>query len=94
MDFLLTGIINAFKLLATFDPETYSAVAASIKVSFYSISTSLIIGIPLGFALGYFGFPGKRHIRAIVDTLLSLPTVFIGLMVYAFKNSKIGRAHV
>jgi tungstate transport system permease protein len=34
--------------------------------------------------LGYFQFPGKRQVRLTVDTLLALPTVFIGLMVYAF----------
>jgi tungstate transport system permease protein len=49
---------------------------------------SLIIGIPLGFLLGYYSFPGKRQTRAVVDTLLALPTVVVGLLVYAFISRR------
>jgi tungstate transport system permease protein len=84
MDFILQGIVQAFKLLLSGDPETYSAVAATVKASGFSMAASLVLGVPLGFALGYLRFPGQRQVRLVVDTLLSLPTVFIGLMVYAF----------
>ena len=50
------------------------------------MAASLLTGIPLGLALGYRDFPGKRQVRTVVDTLLALPTVFIGLMVYAFLS--------
>ena len=55
---------------------------------------SLMVGIPLGFALGYFDFPGRRQLRTVVDTLLALPTVFIGLLVYAFlsRSGPLGHA--
>ena len=49
---------------------------------------SLVIGIPLGFLLGYYDFKGKRQLRIVVDTLLALPTVFIGLLVYAFLSQR------
>ncbi|MFO7965794.1 MAG: ABC transporter permease [Desulfobacterales bacterium] len=88
MDFILNGIAGAFHLLFLGDPETYSAIAASLEVTSYSMLISLVAGIPLGFLLGYFDFPGKRHVRTIVDTLLALPTVFIGLMVYAFLSQR------
>jgi tungstate transport system permease protein len=84
MDYILQGIIQAFKLLVNGDPETYSAVAATVKASGFSMAASLFLGVPSGFALGYLHFPGRRQVRLLVDTLLSLPTVFIGLMVYAF----------
>ncbi len=84
MDFILQGILQAFKLLFSGDPETYSAVAATVKASGFSMAASLVIGVPAGFALGYLRFPGRRQVRLVVDTLLSLPTVFIGLLVYAF----------
>jgi len=66
------------------DAETYSAIWATLRVSGYSMGCSLIIGVPLGFCLGYFDFRGKRPLRTVVDTLMALPTVFIGLLVYAF----------
>ncbi|MGE4293612.1 MAG: ABC transporter permease [Desulfovibrio sp.] len=84
MDFIVQGVLEAFRLLSTSDPQTWSAVRTTIGVSTMSICASLLLGAPLGFALGYYEFPGKRFTRLIVDTLLSLPTVVIGLLVYAF----------
>ncbi|MCF8095409.1 MAG: ABC transporter permease [Desulfobacteraceae bacterium] len=88
MDFIFHGLTEAFRLLVTGDAETFSAVAATLTVSSYSMAASLIIGIPLGFALGYLRFPGKHYMRLVVDTGLSLPTVFIGLLVYAFVSHR------
>ena len=88
MDFLLEGFFQAFHLLLSGNAETYSAIWATVKVSSYSISCSLLIGIPLGFCLGYFDFRGKKPLRTIVDTLMDLPTVFIGLLVYAFLTRR------
>lgn len=48
------------------------------------MAASLVLGVPIGFAIGHLRFPGRRQVRLVVDTLLALPTVFIGLMVYAF----------
>lgn len=83
MDYIFQGILQAFKLLLGGDPETYSAVAATVQVSSFSMLTSLVVGVPLGFAIGHFHFPGRQQVRWVVDTLLALPTVFIGLLVYA-----------
>ncbi len=88
MDFLLQGFLRAISLLLSGDPETYSAITATLIATAYSMSVSLAVGIPAGFALGYFDFRGKRNVRIIVDTLLSLPTVFIGLLVYAFLSRR------
>ncbi len=88
MDYILQGILQAFKLLFSGDPETYSAVAATVKASGFSMAASLVLGVPSGFALGYLRFPGRRQLRLVTDTLLSLPTVFIGLMVYAFISRR------
>jgi tungstate transport system permease protein len=88
MNFLLEGFYQAFDLLLSGNAETYSAIWATVKVSSYSIGNSLLIGIPLGFCLGYFDFKGKKPIRIIVDTLMALPTVFIGLIVYAFLTHR------
>ena len=83
MEYLYQGLIQAFKLLLSGDPETYSAVAATVKAASFSMAVSLMLGIPAGFALGHFHFPGRSQVRLVVDTCLALPTVFIGLVVYA-----------
>ncbi len=88
MDFIIEGIVKAVRLLFQGDWETYSAVFATLQVSCMSMTVSLLIGIPLGYGLGYCNFPGRRGIRTVVDTLLALPTVFIGLVVYAFISNR------
>ena len=88
MDFILEGLLKAFKLLLLGDRETYSAVFTTVQVSSLSMTVSLLVGIPLGYLLGYLHFPGKRGLRTVVDTLLALPTVFIGLLVYAFISNR------
>ncbi len=88
MDYLFQGLLEACRLLLGGDPETYSAVAATVRVSSYAMAASLLIGLPLGFILGHLRFPGRRQARLVVDTLLSLPTVFIGLLVYAFLSRR------
>lgn len=88
MDHIFEGFLTAIQLLLRGDTETYSAVIATVRVSGYSMSASLILGIPLGFLLGYCHFRGKRQVRLIVDTMLALPTVFVGLLVYAFLSRR------
>ncbi|HOO89718.1 MAG TPA: ABC transporter permease [Syntrophales bacterium] len=88
MDYIAQGLIRSIELLLAGDPETYSAIFTTLRISTLSIIISLAIGIPLGFLLGYFEFPGKRQVRAFVDTLLALPTVVVGLFVYAFISRR------
>ena len=88
MEFLYHGLIGAFKLLASVDEEMISAIAATLKVSLGAMGVSLAAGVPLGFLLGFFTFPGRRGVRTVVDTLLALPTVLIGLLVYAAVSSR------
>lgn len=84
MDFLVAGFFKAFTLLFSGDKSTWSAVWTTLQVSTGSMLLSIGAGLPCGFVLGYFDFKFKKQIRTFVDTLLALPTVFIGLAVYAF----------
>ncbi|MDY6904530.1 MAG: ABC transporter permease [Thermodesulfobacteriota bacterium] len=88
MDFIAAGFVKAFVLLAQGDAATWSAILVTLRVTMLSMSASLVLGIPLGFLLGYQAFPGRRQVRMVVDTMLFLPTVFVGLLVYAFISSR------
>jgi tungstate transport system permease protein len=88
MAYILDGLFKAIELLFTGHGETYNAIVTTIKVSTLSMIASLLMGIPLGFLLGYTDFFGKRLLRSIVDTLLAFPTVLIGLLVYAFISRR------
>ena len=73
MDFLLDGFIQAFALLLSGNAETYSAIKTTLMVSSYSLGCSLVIGIPLGFGLGYFTFRGKKSIRIAHPPCVPIP---------------------
>lgn len=88
MDFILSGLKEAFWLLINLDAETLSAIDITLKSSTWSIIFSIIIGLPLGFALGFFNFPGRKALKLLSDTLLAIPTVVVGLIVYAFISNR------
>lgn len=88
MDYFSEGFRKAVALLLSLDPETFSAVWATGSVTALAVCCSLGLGLPLGFCLGYFRFPGRRIARFFVEWMLSLPTVVIGLIVYALLTSR------
>lgn len=88
MDYILDGFAVALRLLLAGDPETFSAVWATMASSAIAMSAALGVGMPCGFALGYFSFPGKRVVRLMVDTMLCFPTVVIGLLVYLLLSRR------
>jgi tungstate transport system permease protein len=92
MDFIQEGFTQAYTLLVNRDPATYSAISATLRASSLAMTVSLLLGIPLGYILGYFDFRLKKLFRIAVNTLLSLPTVFIGLVIYALltRNGPLG----
>ncbi len=92
MDFLLHGFTEAFNLLLNGNLETYSAIKATLYTSSVSILFAVIVGFPLGFILGFYDFKGRKILRLLSDTALAMPTVAIGLILYAFitRNGPLG----
>lgn len=88
LDFLLNGVIEAFHLLFTFDEETYFAIKTTVVSSSFSIIIALIIGMPIGFCLGYYDFRGRKFLKLLSDTGLAMPTVAVGLILYAFLSTR------
>lgn len=86
MNLFVDGFQEAIELLASGNESVYSAISVTVTVSSWSLLISLLIGLPLGFLLGYYQFPGKVVIRTIVDTFLAIPTVVIGLIVYTMLS--------
>lgn len=92
MDFILEGILSAFGLLLNGDAETFSAIKATLYTSSISILFAILIGFPLGFILGFYEFRARRTLRLLSDVALAMPTVAIGLILYAFisRNGPLG----
>jgi tungstate transport system permease protein len=88
MRFLLDSFFSALLLLWSIDPELVKIVSVSLKVSSSSTLIASLVGVPAGFLIAFREFPGKRLLITILNTLLALPTVVIGLFVYAFISRR------
>jgi tungstate transport system permease protein len=88
LNYITDGFFQAINLIISMDEETWSAVLTTIRLTSLSMAVTLVLGLPLGFLLGYFDFPGRNVVRIVVDTLLALPTVVVGLLVYAFISNR------
>ncbi len=81
MDYILNGFKEAGNLLISLDKEVYKIVLLSLFVSSTSTILSAIVSIPLGIYLGIKEFKGKRLFSRLVYTLMSIPSVIVGLLV-------------
>ncbi len=88
MGFFADSFISALNLVSSLDSELLEIVAVSLKVSTSSTLLAAILGIPFGFLVSFESFRGKRLLITCLNTMLALPTVAIGLFVYAFISRR------
>ena len=88
MDFIIEGIQKALQLIFYLDREIINIVLLSLRVSLTAIILASFLGIPLGFLMAVKDYWGKRFSVTLVNTLLALPTVVIGLIVYSLISRR------
>ncbi len=69
-------------MLLSMDRELLHIIGVTLRMSFFSTTISCLIGIPLGVLISKSGFKGKRTVKRITGTLMGLPPVVAGLIVY------------
>ena len=60
----------------------YETVMLSLQVSLSSVFFASLIGLPLAAVIATTRFTGKRFIVIILNTLMGLPPVVVGLLIY------------
>jgi tungstate transport system permease protein len=79
---------DAFRLVASLDADLYEIIGLSLKVSLSALLIASVIGIPLGAFLAMARFPGRSIANIILNSLMGLPPVVVGLMLYlVFSNN-------
>ena len=79
MELIWHGLIQAFWLIVTGDPEVIRITFLSLEVSGLATLVSLLLGIPIGAFLGLARFPGRGFVLSLVNTGMALPPVVVGL---------------
>jgi len=89
----LGGILESLQtitnMLLSGDKELYEIIFLSLRVSLLAVAIGMLIGIPFGAFLGLFRFPGRTLVVVAVYTLMGLPPVLAGLVIY-FLLSRYG----
>ena len=80
--FLLESLHTALLLIVHFDREVFQAVATSLTVSGEAIVFATVLGVPAGLLIAVGRFPGRRACITLLNTLMALPTVVVGLLLY------------
>lgn len=88
LDYIFDGITEAMKLIFSFDPEIYKIIILSLVVSTSATIIASLIFIPLGIYLGISNFRGKRAFSRLTYTIMGIPSVVVGLIVYIFFSRR------
>ncbi len=73
---------TALRLLADLDPTLLAIVGRSLAVSATACALACVGGLLLGAWLGVARFPGRGGVLTVLNTLLAVPSVVVGLVVY------------
>lgn len=88
MDYIVTALRAALGLIVAFDGEVYTVVWTSIMVSMIAVVLATGIGVPLGVTTALIQFRGKRLLQQTLNTLMAIPTVVIGLLLYGLLSRR------
>jgi tungstate transport system permease protein len=86
MGFFSESFATAAGLIVRADPEVLQAVATSVTCAVASTAIAAVVGVPLGALIATNQFRAKRAVVTLLNTLLALPTVVIGLVLYALLS--------
>ena len=79
---MLTAFQDAIALLTHLDRGVLGIVLVSLQVSLTALFFGTLIGLPIGALLATEEFKGKKWIIVVLNTLMGVPTVIVGVLVY------------
>jgi len=79
---IVEGVSQAINLIVTLNPEVLQIAALSLYISLSASILAALISIPVGGFIHFHEFRGKRILIIVIQTLYSVPTVVVGLLIY------------
>ena len=88
MNDLIDATVRALILLFSGNPEIWAIVGISFSVSVRAIFYIVPFALVLAFVLAFAHFPGRRAMITIANTMVALPAVVVGLVLYMLLYSQ------
>ncbi|SDU01590.1 ABC transporter permease [Stappia sp. ES.058] len=82
-----TTLADAIGLILLGDADLIEIIALSLRVTLSAVVIACMIGLPLGALVGAFRFPGRAIVTVLLNTLMGLPPVVVGLIVYLMLSA-------
>ncbi|MDJ0821367.1 MAG: ABC transporter permease [Paracoccaceae bacterium] len=83
---LWSGLLQAFWLVITFDPELVEIAGRSLRITLTALVIASLIALPLAALLAVRRFRWRRTVIALMNALMGLPPVVVGLVVYVLLS--------
>jgi tungstate transport system permease protein len=85
-NYFLDAFLVSIKLISGFDRELFLVVWTSLKISLIAVFMASLVSVPLGLCVALKQFRGKKILLSLLNTLMALPTVVVGLLLYGLLN--------
>lgn len=86
MTFLLDGVVQAVRLVATGDREVLHATWVSLSCTLMSVGLAAAVAVPWGAWLGLYRPRAHRAQVLLLRTGMSMPTVLVGLLMFSLLS--------
>ena len=84
MGYVWDQLRGAIPLIVHGDPYIMGLLWVTIRVALVSTGAALVVGLPIGLALGLGRFRGRRTLQILANASLALPSVVVGIGVLLF----------
>jgi tungstate transport system permease protein len=85
-DVIVQAIRKALELIFSGNNEVYATVYRSLYVTGLGTLLSCLWSIPIAAVLGLHSFRGRWFIKGVFNSLIGIPTVALGLLLYLFMS--------
>ena len=86
MGFISESFGTALSLIFSANRDVFAAVRTSVSVAAWSVLLAALLGIPAGIAVAVNQFPLRRVAIIALNSLMAMPTVVLGLLVYGLVS--------
>lgn len=86
MNYFAESLLAALQLLLNLDADVWQVITTSVMISVIAAILAAVLAVPAGVMMAINSFPGKNSLQHLLNTLMAMPTVVIGLLLYGLLS--------